>query len=476
MVFSSLFFVFVFLAIVLAVYYILKPLPIIYRNVWLFLSSIFFYAWGEPKFCIVMLVSITFNYLWGLLVEKFRNAKAIKPILFLAIFSNLALLFVVKYLTFTMSVFNSIFGELLRVPKILLPIGVSFYTFQSISYILDVYHQKGKAQKNPLNVGLYIAFFPQLIAGPIVRYDTVANQILKRKESISDFAQGVERFLIGFSKKVLLANTFAEIADLTFNSAWKGFDLGVDFAWIGAIAYSFQIFYDFSGYSDMAIGLGKMFGFQFEENFRYPYAASSVSDFWRRWHISLGSWFRDYVYIPLGGSRVKMPRLIFNTFVVWMLTGIWHGANWTFLLWGFMYFLLIDFEKMTKLPEKLKSSFPRMLYRIFTLLCVQFGWIIFRCETPGTILRYVKAMFGLAGNSLHDARSTLFISENIVFWVAGILLAIPFFDYINKWVKRKKMTERIWGIGKPICLILLFLISLSFLVVNEYNPFIYFNF
>lgn len=476
MVFSSLLFLFVFLTVVLGIYYMLKPLPIIWRNIWLFITSIFFYAWGEPKFVLVMLGSIALNYIWGLLADRFRHAKGIKWLLALAVGSNLIILYIVKYLNFTRDIFSVIFGDIFHIKDILLPIGVSFYTFQAISYVIDVYREKGKVQKNPLNVGLYIAFFPQLIAGPIVRYDTVAKQITGRKESFEAFALGVERFLIGFCKKVLLANTFAEVADITFDATWMGQSVGADFAWLGALSYAFQIFFDFSGYSDMAIGLGKMFGFHFNENFNYPYFADSVSDFWRRWHISLGSWFRDYVYIPLGGSRVNKTRLVFNTFVVWTLTGIWHGANWTFLLWGLMYFVLIAFEKLTGLAQKIKNTFGKVVYRLFTLGSVLGGWIIFRAATLGTILRYVKNMLGLGVGGWHDDRLNLYLSENAVFYVVALLLSVPLFSMLEHKIKKNAKAENVWGIAKPVLLLLIFLISISYLVINSYNPFIYFNF
>lgn len=476
MVFSDLFFLFVYLVVVMGIYYALKPLPIVFRNVWLFLSSIFFYAWGEPRFVVVMLISIAMNYIWGILVDKFRNTKCIKLLLFLTVFSNLSILYVVKYLNFTQDIINAVLGDILHINQILLPIGVSFYTFQALSYVIDVYRGKGAVQKNPLNVGLYIAFFPQLVAGPIVRYDTVAKQIKERKETFLDFAVGVERFLMGFSKKVLLANTFGEMADTAFDAAWKGEALGADFAWLAALAYAFQIFFDFSGYSDMAIGLGKMFGFHFDENFNYPYFAHSVSDFWRRWHISLGTWFRDYVYIPLGGSCVNKKRLILNTFAVWMLTGIWHGANWTFILWGFMYFVLIAFEKLTGIPEKIKSRFAKAAYRVLSLGAVLFGWIIFRSATPGTVLRYVKALFGLGKYGWHDDRFNLYINENYLFFIVAVVLSVPLFELLKAGIKKNQKAEFVWGLLKPMLLFALFLVSVSYLVVNSYNPFIYFNF
>ena len=328
MVFSNSFFIFSFLPITLAGYYILLPWRKL-QNVWLVLVSLFFYAWGEPRLVLLMLLSIMMNYLFGLWIDRSRgNTGKARTVIILMLIYNLSVLFIFKYLNFVCGIFGLDISDW----NITLPIGISFYTFQAISYVIDVYRRQGQVQKNPLNVALYIAFFPQLIAGPIVRYQTIAEQIENRKESWDDFSKGTECFIIGLSKKLILANSFAPIADYAFGHIPE---LSGGAAWIGAVCYTFQIYFDFAGYSDMAIGLGKMFGFQFLGNFRYPYLSASVSEFWRRWHISLGSWFRDYVYIPLGGSRVRTKtRLIWNLFLVWALTGIWHGANSTFLLWG----------------------------------------------------------------------------------------------------------------------------------------------
>ncbi len=476
MVFSSLIFVFAFLGIVLAIYYLIKPLPILYRNIWLFLASIFFYAWGEPKFFIVMLGSIAMNYIWGLVVDKYREASGAKWLLGVAVGSNLLILFLFKYLNFSVEILNSLLGVGLAVPGILLPIGISFFTFQAISYVLDVYYKRGKVQRNPLNVGLYIAFFPQLVAGPIVRYNTIAQQIQKRKETVSDFAYGVERFQIGFCKKILLSNTFAQVADLTFETAAAGANMGADLAWLGAVAYSLQILFDFSGYSDMAIGLGRMFGFRFDENFRYPYAAESVSDFWRRWHISLGTWFRDYVYIPLGGSRVGKPRMVLHLLIVWGLTGIWHGANWTFLVWGLFYFLLITFEKLTGLPRRFKTKGLRWFYRFVTLVAVAGGWVVFRSETMERAYRYVRIMFGLGDRGFHDTRLIFYVREYWIYWIVGILLCIPFAEMFKNRAEEAAVCPKVLQMLKPFLLTALFLIAITYLIVSNYNPFIYFNF
>lgn len=471
MVFSSLFFVFVFLFVTLTVYYAIKKCPIIVRNIWLLAASIFFYAWGEPKFVLVMLLSILINYLFALFISKKESSKAL---LILDVTINLLILFVAKYLNFTTSVLDSVFKDVFHVTNIMLPIGVSFFTFQAMSYVIDVYRDKTKVQKNPLYVALYISFFPQLVAGPIVRYSTISKQIVSREETFDLFTSGVERFLMGFSKKVILANSFAAVADIAFNNAHEGIANGTLFAWLAAVSYAFQILFDFSGYSDMAIGLGRMFGFEFDENFRFPYAAESVSDFWRRWHISLGTWFRDYVYIPLGGSRVGKARLVFNLFVVWTLTGIWHGANWTFLMWGIMYFILLTFEKLTNIPGRFKTKAGKILYRIPSLAAVLLGWIIFRCETPGTILRFLESMLHIKNYVTGDYRFLFYLRENAVFIIAAVLLCIPFKEIFKDKITGK--TEEVLSVVKAVSLIVLFMISVSYLVVNSYNPFIYFNF
>ena len=315
---------------------------------------------------------------------------------------------------------------------IALPIGISFFTFQAVSYVLDIYRQHGEVQKNPLNVGLYISFFPQLIAGPIVRYETVAKEIRKRYFSFSEVSIGVKRFLMGLGKKVLLANSMAVVADYAFGlSDYAAMPMGT--AWMGAIAYSFQIFFDFSGYSDMAIGLGLMFGFHFLENFNYPYISRSVSEFWRRWHISLGTWFRDYVYIPLGGSRVKLPRLILNLFIVWALTGIWHGASWNFLCWGLFYFVFLAFEKLTGFPEKRKhwGFLPlKIPYVAVTLLAVIFGWCIFRAPDLAHASQYIQTMLGMNSQVLTDIDTLYYFREYRFFFGACLLLSTPLIKVI----------------------------------------------
>ena len=471
MLFSSTTFIFLFLPVSLLVYYTVLRKNRNLQNVFLCLVSLFFYAWGEPAFVFVMLASIVLNYIFGLLIgnEKQKenpDDKKTKSVLIISVIVNLSVLFVFKYLGFTVENINSIISGNLTVPEIALPIGVSFFTFQAMSYVIDVYRGK-PYQKKLLNVGLYISFFPQLIAGPIVRYETVVEQINNRKETFDDFSDGVSRFIIGLGKKVLLSNTLAVIADNVFDNSID--NLVISAAWLGAIAYTFQIFFDFSGYSDMAIGLGKMFGFHFLENFNYPYISTSLTEFWRRWHISLGTWFKDYLYFPLGGSRVKSKsRLIFNLFVVWFLTGLWHGANWTFIVWGLLYFVLLVFEKLTGLHKCKKFILLRWIY---SMLFVIIGWVIFRAENLEYALKYISVMFGGSGFSVDDF-SLFFLKENIVCFVIAIFASTP----ILKNIKNRFFTNKTGEVLSVISVLFVFAISIIYIVKGTYNPFIYFNF
>ncbi len=470
MLFASTVFIFLFLPSVLFLYYVVLKKFRTAQNILLLVASLLFYAWGEPKYVLIMMLSIIMNYALGLLVDKYRGNKTKSRLIIAAtVVFNLAILYIFKYLMFTVENINSIAGIHLSVPNIVLPIGISFFTFQAMSYVIDVYREKGEAQKNPLNVGLYISFFPQLIAGPIVRYETVAYQIKHRKETFDKFSEGVCRFIIGLAKKVLLANTMGVIADYSFDMPHS--ELTVVMSWVGALAYTFQIFFDFSGYSDMAIGLGKMFGFDFLENFDYPYISKSISEFWRRWHISLGTWFRDYVYFPLGGSRVKSKaRLVFNLFVVWSLTGIWHGANWTFLCWGLMYFVLIAMEKLIGWEKKNPNKMG-VLKHIYTLFFVVMGWVLFRAESLTDAISYMGTMFG--GGELINNSTIYYALNYIVYFVFAILISTPIF---------KKISEKVNGNNPVIAVItaiglfVLLIISVSYIVKGAYNPFIYFNF
>lgn len=471
MLFSSTTFLYLFLPAVLFCYYVLLKWSRRLQNVFLLVASLFFYAWGEPKFVLVMMASIILNWGFGLLVHKFKeNTKLAKGIIFADVALNLGLLFVFKYLNFSVSIFESIFHVAPAIGQIALPIGISFFTFQAMSYVVDVYRGKGEVQKNILYVGLYISFFPQLIAGPIVRYETVAHEIKYRKETLDDFFDGFARFAVGLAKKVLLSNTFAFVADQAFNAVGAGETLSVGFSWLGALAYTMQIFFDFGGYSDMAIGLGRMFGFHFLENFNYPYIATSITDFWRRWHMSLGSWFRDYVYIPLGGSRVKKGRMIFNLFVVWFLTGVWHGANFTFIAWGLLYFLLLMVEKLTGFHLKQGKLWTGVKW-VYTMFFVIMGWVLFRAESIPDALRYMGCMFG-AGGSLIDGKFTGFITQYGLLMSIGIFFCTPALKMLTAKIKPNIFLD----ILRVLLLFGLFVLSVASLVGSSYNPFIYFNF
>ncbi len=475
MLFTSLEFLFAFFPITLAINFIL---PTKLRNYWLLITSLLFYAWGEPKFVIIMILSIIINYFFALAISVKKKRKAInKIILALAVVANLGILFVYKYLNFVTASLHEFFPatkSLFSVSEFILPIGISFFTFQALSYVIDVYRGI-PVQKNICYLGLYISFFPQLIAGPIVRYTTIADQINNRETSFDLFSKGVLRFLYGFNKKMLLANILAQVADFAFAQE----ELSVLMAWLGIICYTLQIFFDFSGYSEMAIGLGLMFGFKFLENFNYPYISKTITEFWRRWHMSLGTWFRDYVYFPLGGSRVKSNfRLIFNLFVVWFATGVWHGASWNFILWGVLYGIIITFEKLTSLPSICdKKRLIRIPYQAFTLLMVMCGWVLFRALNISSAYEYLKTMFGLNGAALIDNNFLFYFRDYFIILLAGIICSTPLIKAIG---------QKLSSFGTPFKIgtraisytaqFILFLVGVSFLVMNAHNPFIYFNF
>lgn len=469
MLFSSSVFLFLFLPSALIVYYLFLRRWRQAQNIFLLIASLFFYAWGEPWFVLVMMGSILANYGFGLWVARALGAGtgAKAPVL-MAVLFNLGILFVFKYLTFTLSILNRLGGAFV-IPGIELPIGISFFTFQALSYVLDVQRGRGRVQRSPLKVGLYISFFPQLIAGPIVKYETVADQIDNRKESWDDFSAGCARFIVGLGKKVLLSNQLALVADRAF--LLEGVDkLTTSFAWLGALCYTLQIYYDFSGYSDMAIGLGKMFGFHFLENFNYPYISKSITEFWRRWHISLSTWFRDYVYFPLGGSRVDSKwKHIRNLFVVWLLTGIWHGANWTFIAWGLFYFVLLVLEKYGHLGR----GWPEACRWLFTFLMVNFAWVLFRADGLGAAMGYLRAMFG-CGAGLWSAETGLFLRENWTVLLAGAVFSAPVALKLRDWAVKRQ--SALLDLGYGLLAGAIFLVSASFIIKGTYNPFIYFNF
>ena len=474
MLFSSSVFLFAFFPAVLVGYYVLFRGMRRAQNLFLLAASLFFYAWGKPAFLLVMLFSIGMNYGFGRWVHTWKHrCRYLTTPVAVAVGCNLALLFVFKYLMFTMESLNAL-GLGLLVPVIELPIGISFFTFQALSYVLDVASGKTEVQRSPLNLGLYISFFPQLIAGPIVKYSTVARQINGRVETWADFSAGCSRFLVGLGKKVLIANQMAVVADRVFTMDPAA--LATPLAWIGSICYTFQIYYDFSGYSDMAIGLGKMFGFHFLENFDHPYAARSISEFWRRWHISLSTWFRDYVYIPLGGNRVEKGKHIRNLFVVWLLTGIWHGANWTFLLWGLLYFCLLYLEKF----HRLGAGWPSLLRRGYTLLAVNFLWMLFRADTLAYAGQFFLVMLGLGGTGGWNGTCSLYLQENAVILAFALLFSVPFArrlrEGLETWKPCGKDLSLLWDLLYALGLTALGLLAVASLVKGTYNPFIYFRF
>ena len=476
MLFSSIVFLGFFLPVVLIVYYVIPSIK--YRNCVLLVSSLLFYAWGEPKFVLLMIISILFNFSMGIFISE---RKSRKKILIFSITVNLIVLFIFKYLGFTCEIINVFINSLhlrpLTVLNLILPIGISFYTFQEISYLVDVYRNPGLVQKNVLNLGLYITFFPQLIAGPIVRYHDINYQIENRRENIADFSKGLERFIVGLSKKVILANNFALVCDAIYDSSFTSY--GTLAAWIAAISYALQIYYDFSGYSDMAIGIAKLFGFDLLENFDYPYSASSITDFWKRWHISLTNFFRDYVYIPLGGNRKGKARTVLNRFFVFLLTGLWHGASFNFIFWGLAHGTSMILERQTKINER-NNVILRIGYRVFTLFVIIFLWVLFRNETKETVKIWLK-MLGINYNiflsSVHKDKvlPLMFFYVDTKFYILtffGLIFSFPWWKKIS-FLKEKFIAVKVI---KCICLVILLWICFSFLASNTYNPFIYFRF
>lgn len=472
MLFSTNIFVFIFLPTVLLGYYVVLHRQST-RNYFLLIMSLLFYAWGEPVYVLLMLLSIAGNYAFGLAVSKYR---AKKPFLILSVIFNLGILFYFKYYNFTLSIINDIFGSSLTASELSMPIGISFFTFQAMSYVIDVYRGTAKVQKNPFYLGLYISFFPQLIAGPIVRYNSVEEQIRERTVNAEKFQSGVCRFIQGFAKKIIIANNVAVAAEAAFALAADG-SMSVSMAWLGSLCYTFQIFFDFSGYSDMAIGLGRMFGFEFEENFNYPYISRSVSEFWNRWHISLGHWFRDYVYFPLGGSRVGKAKLLRNLFTVWLLTGIWHGAAWQFIIWGTMYGVIISLEKLSGVPKKFAPRSPAaILYAVLTFLIVNAGWVLFGAESLSAALVQLRCMLGIGAVSVGDASAVFYLREYAVILLFAVLFSTPLLKNLHTRIFAGRTESAVYSVFRAAVYALLFIVSVSFLVLDAHNPFIYFNF
>ena len=492
MVFSSAAFLFAFLPLTLAGYYCL---PRKFRNVFLTLMSLLFYAWGEPKFVIIMIVSILMNYTFGLLVVKQQEPGWRKLILTAMVISNLSFFFVFKYLNFTIENLNYLFGGILPQTHIRLPIGISFFTFQAMSYVFDVALGRGEVQKNPLDVALYIALFPQLIAGPIVRYETVATEIQGREETLSDFAKGIRRFTVGLAKKMILSNSIGLLADQAFNSADPS-QLSAAMAWLGVIAYAFQIYFDFGGYSDMAIGLGLMFGFHFDENFNYPYISRTVSEFWQRWHISLSSWFRDYLFYPVSrkavplGKKVKarwgkaagrLAPSVIALSVVWLSTGIWHGASWGYILWGVYYGVLLIaaliFQPTSKKWTRqlnISSKAPWFIaFQVLrTLVLVLLGYVLFRSTSMPRAVRYFGAMFGLTGNAAIDATAMTAMKNHASALALCAIGSTPVIPWLQRRLGKLGNSDLV---KNAVCFVLLVL-SAAWIVSSSYNPFIYFAF
>ena len=463
MLFSSTEFLFLFLQVVMILYYIPFVKNRTYRNVVLLLASLFFYAWGEPVFVALMVVSIFVNWLIGLQMDHSEKKKSW---LVLSVVWNLALMFVFKYLTFVLSNMELLLHRDIVDLTIPLPLGISFFTFQILSYIFDLYYGKTKVQKKWYKFALYVSMFPQLVAGPIVRYDQIAYEIDHRQENLEDFSQGMTRFVYGLGKKVLLSNYMGVLADNMFYLSGEG-SLSVGASWIGAIGYTLQIYYDFSGYSDMAIGLGRMMGFHFLENFNYPYVSRSITEFWRRWHMSLSSWFKDYVYIPLGGSREGAAKTYRNTFFVWLLTGIWHGANWTFIVWGLGYFVLLCIERLGGWTKGI-----RYIGHIYTMAAVILLWVVFRADSLTLAVRYIGQMFGTGGALWDEAAASAFSGSILVLLIAAVL-STPVWKQLADRLHLSELTRKNVAAAAAVPL---FLLCIAKCMSSSYNPFIYFNF
>lgn len=468
MVFSSLTFLFVFLPIVLLIYYI-SPRPL--KNFVILLFSLIFYAWGEPKFIFLIILSILINYIGALQIVKNSSDTEKRKFIFITLLLiDISILFFFKHYGFIISSIGSLFGIDLVIRDIPLPLGISFYTFQQISYIIDVYTKKTKVQKNLINFAAYITMFPQLIAGPIVKYNDIESQLKNRNENLTQFSSGVHRFIIGLGKKVLLANSigaiWSEIKVIPLN------EISILTSWIGIIAFALQIYFDFSGYSDMAIGLAKMFGFEFLENFNYPYISKSVTEFWRRWHISVGTWFREYLYIPLGGNKKGNLIQIRNLFVVWFTTGLWHGASFNFIAWGIYFGVILFIEKI--IFKNILNKLPSFLCHIYTLILVLIGWVIFDMNTLSSAMEYISIMFGLSNNLVVDKLSLFILSNNIVILLIGIICSTTLLPNVFKKLRCSLKKSNIFIIISMYLII--FILSISYLVGESFNPFLYFRF
>ena len=465
MLFSSISFLYYFLPCVLIIYFCT---PKKFKNIILLLSSLLFYFYGEPVYILVMIGSIISGYIHGLLIDKYKKYK--KVFLITSITISLGLLILFKYSNFIIDNINSIFNAKFALLNLALPIGISFYTFQILSYVIDVYNEKVAVQKSIIKLATYVSLFPQLIAGPIVRYSDIEKELSNRTHSFENMALGIRRFVIGLAKKILIANQLGEISNIFLQTD----ETSVIFYWMYGIAFCLQIYFDFSAYSDMAIGLGKMFGFHFLENFNYPYISKSITEFWRRWHISLSTWFRDYVYIPLGGNRVGKLKLLRNIFVVWCLTGIWHGANWTFIIWGLMFGILLIIEKIFLL--KALDKIPKIFRHIYVLFVVMISFIIFNATDIRQAIYQIKGLFGINGETIINSYTLYYLKSYLVIFIIAIIGSTPLLKNIIEKLKQRSKINKIINLFEPIAIMALLLISTAYLVDNSYNPFLYFRF
>lgn len=465
MLFTSISFLYYFLPALIIIYFIT---PKKYKNIILLIASLLFYFYGEPKYVFLMILEIIIAYIGAILIDKYKNQS--KNILITTLFIHVFLLIIFKYTDFIIQTINDISNANIKLLNIALPIGISFYTFQIISYIIDVYNGKVNVQKNIIKLATYVSLFPQLVAGPIVRYQTVEKELDDRVHSFNNFAYGIRRFTIGLAKKVLIANALGELCSKTFLADEKT----IVFFWMFGISYMLQLYFDFSAYSDMAIGLGRIFGFHFPENFNYPYISKSITEFWRRWHISLSTWFKDYVYIPLGGNREGKYKQIRNILIVWLLTGIWHGANWTFLIWGLLFGIILIIEKiwLNKFMEKL----PSFIRRIYVLFIVMILFIIFSSDNMSVALTNIKGLFGMNGEAFVNDYTLHYLKSYLPVLIIALLGSTPFIKILIDKLRKNKYVNNIINILEPILIVVILVVVTSYLIDNSYNPFLYFRF
>ena len=465
MLFTSISFLYYFLPALIIIYFIT---PKKYKNIILLIASLLFYFYGEPKYVFLMIAEIIIAYIGAILIDKYKNQS--KNILIITLFIHVLLLIIFKYTDFIIQTINDISNANIKLLNIALPIGISFYTFQIISYIIDVYNGKVNVQKNIIKLATYVSLFPQLVAGPIVRYQTVEKELDNRTHSFNNFAYGIRRFSIGLAKKVLIANALGELCSKASATSEKT----IVFFWIFGISYMLQLYFDFSAYSDMAIGLGRIFGFHFPENFNYPYISKSITEFWRRWHISLSTWFKDYIYIPLGGNRDGKYKQIRNILIVWLLTGIWHGANWTFLIWGLLFGIILIIEKifLNKFMEKL----PSFIRRIYVLFIVMILFIIFSSDNMSVALSNIKGLFGMNGEAFINDYTLHYLKSYLPVLIIALLGSTPFIKILIDKLRKNKYVNNIINILEPILIVVILVVVTSYLIDNSYNPFLYFRF